>query len=348
MKNKIVEVPTIQTPIAASPGFAKKTLADFKLDIMGLCGFGCRYCSSYNGNYLRIRRRKFADLTAEQLGKRILPTDDPSLTFVWPDLIDNLQVQLAGKRKSFGAGKTLVFSMLTDAFSSPVVKQGITRQALELLLEKTSFRIRVLTKSAKAASPEFINLYKQALERFLVGLSIGSSDDSWARKIELGASLPSERINALHALQDAGIPTFGMLCPVFPDMLEGSRLESLIDKIHPDVVEEIFAEPYNDRANWQIVRDGYAPGSAGFKRITEVFGTGKAAAWSRYATDLYLRLREKAEAEGWIGKLRYLLYEGKITPEDAGRIGRLDGMLLQGNPDENGKSKNAALAALQG
>jgi hypothetical protein len=40
MKNKIVVVPAIAKPIAESPGFAKKQLSEFKLDILALCGYG--------------------------------------------------------------------------------------------------------------------------------------------------------------------------------------------------------------------------------------------------------------------------------------------------------------------
>ena len=69
MKLSVVEVPSIKVPITSSPGFAKKDLSDFKLDACGLCGFGCRYCSSNSGNYLRINRAMFADLTEQQLGE---------------------------------------------------------------------------------------------------------------------------------------------------------------------------------------------------------------------------------------------------------------------------------------
>jgi hypothetical protein len=38
--------------------------------------------------------------------------------------------------------------MLTDGFSPHLVKEGVTEKALRLLLEHTSFRIRVLTKKS--------------------------------------------------------------------------------------------------------------------------------------------------------------------------------------------------------
>jgi hypothetical protein len=68
LRSKVVRVPCIIRPLTGSPGFDKKELAQFKLDVVALCEFGCRYCSSNWGNYLRIRRKQFADLTEQQLG----------------------------------------------------------------------------------------------------------------------------------------------------------------------------------------------------------------------------------------------------------------------------------------
>jgi hypothetical protein len=49
----------------------------------------------------------------------------------------------------------------------------------------------------------------------------------------------------------------------------------------------------------------------------------------------------------WRKKLAYLLYEGRIVPEDAGAFHDLDGVLLQGKPAKNGLSMNKSIAALQ-
>jgi len=92
------------------------------------------------------------------------------------------------------------------------------------VLERTSFRIRILTKNAIVSSERWINFFRQAKDRFVVGLSIGTVDDAWAKRVEIGTSRPSARLQALRNLQEAGIPTYGMLCPVFPDVLEGDAL----------------------------------------------------------------------------------------------------------------------------
>lgn len=123
MKSVVVEVPSIKNPIQPCPGFLKKELADFKLDVMGLCQFGCIYCSSNWGNYARINRAEFADLAEQQTGRRLLPDEDPELTFKWPDVLPKLQQQLERRRDPhWGQGQTLVFSMLTDGFSPSNVK----------------------------------------------------------------------------------------------------------------------------------------------------------------------------------------------------------------------------------
>jgi DNA repair photolyase len=347
VKNRIVNVPTLQDPIKASPGFLKKGLSDFKLDLMGLCGFGCVYCSSNEGNYLRIQRKKFLDLTEEQLGERVLPSEDPSLTFVWPDVLANLKSQLDRKGDGWGEDQTLVFSMLTDAFSPVALKDGTTEAALRMLLERTRFRIRVLTKSAAVGSPKWIRFFKSYPGRFIVGLSIGSLDDEWARRIEVGTSPPSARLKALTRLQEAGVPTFGMACPIFPDELEAGALDDLIGRMRPDLVEDFWAEPFNDRVNWRVVRDGYAPSSAGHGWLTDVYENRNLARWSEYATELYERLLARAREGGWVHKLRYLLYEEKIVERDAPRFAGFEGVMLQSKPAADGRSSNPFVARLQ-
>jgi len=328
-------------------GLVFLSLSVRKLDLCGLCAFGCRYCSSNAGNYLRINRRRFADQTEEQLGQCIYPADDPALMFRWPGVLESLEAQLARMQERWGAGQTIVYSMLTDGFSPPLVRDGTTRAALELIVRHTSFRIRVLTKNAIVGSDEWLSFFAEHADRFVVGLSIGTLDRDWARRIEVGTSSPEARLRATAKLQEAGVPTYGMLCPVFPDVLEGDGLERLVDRLRPEVVEHVWAEPYNDRQNWKTVRDGYERGSRGRRWLNSVYRSRNTVAWSRYATNLYIRLRRKARAEGWLSKLRYLLYENLITEQHARRFAGLKGVLLQSKPGPDGLSRNPHIAALQ-
>jgi DNA repair photolyase len=288
-----------------------------------------------------------ADLTEEQTGERVLPADDPTLTFHWPDVLTRLEEQLAGKSKSSGSGETLVFSMLTDGFSPQLVKAGVTERALRLVLDQTSFRIRVLTKNAIVGSPKWITFFQLHSGRFVVGLSTGTLDDDWAKRVEINTSVPTARLRSHRALQDAGIPTYGMLCPLFPHVLEGDHLERLIDAVRPAQVEHLWAEPYNDRQNWRLVANCLEVSSVDETLFKAAYEDGTVQAWSCYATELYQRLIRKANAEGWAHKLRYLLYESDITSVDAPAFEGLGGVLLQAKPGVDGRSKNPGLAIYQ-
>jgi DNA repair photolyase len=386
-KLTMVDVPSLKRPIQQSPGFAKKLLADHKLDLMGRCGFECTYCSSDTGRALMTRMPELVSAVEKKTGEYKSHLDDSSIVYVWPDVLQQLEKQLCDTPKWIGRGKTLILSMLTDPFSPPltfptrrtvnglVVCENLdevlleerkaaealgdhydedaakgppaTLHALRLLLERTEFRIRILTKSATVATGQYLTLLKANKGRVVVGLSIGTLDNSWARAIEKRATNPTKRLEALNKLQAEGVPTFGMLCPVFPDVLESGRLEALIDAIRPDVCEHVWAEPYNDRGNWQVVRDAYPKGSVGYEWFERMFGQRGTAGWSEYATELYDRLRFKAKKDGWMHKLRYLLYEQDITASDAQTFQKLEGVLLQGKVTEEGLSTNESFATFE-
>lgn len=345
MKTKLVVVPNLKRLLHESPGFAKKGLSTWKLDIAMLCELGCCYCSSNAGNLLRINRELLADVTEAQTRERTYPADDPALMFVWTDVEKQLEAELASKSKTFGAGETLVFSMLTDGFSPTLVARGVTERVLSILIEQTSFRVRILTKNAVVGSPKWIRFFEAHRDRLVVGLSTGSLDRPWARNIELRTSTVKARLAALRSLQDTGIPTYGMLCPVFPAAL-GDDVAEIIERIRPDVVEEIWAEPYNDRLNWRRVRDAFPDGSGERATFEAMFDGNDRGAWSAYAAELYRQLR-RLLGQRFIDKLRYLLHEGNVLSAHAHAFASLEGVLLQGKPDEEGFSKNDAIADLQ-
>lgn len=344
VKPILVTIPSIRTPIMRSPGFEKKELATHKLDVMGLCGFGCLYCSSSTGNYLRINRGKFLEMTREQTGQDLLPATSPELSFRWGDFEERLDAQLATKPKdgSWGAGRTLVCSQLTDMFSPWAVSEGLTLRTLKKALLRTSFRLRLLTKSASVANAEFLDLMQAHPDRFVVGLSIGTLDDGWASRVEIGTSPPSARVRALHKLQDAGVKTFGMLCPVFPDVFfEAGGVGRLVNEIRPERCETVWSEPYNDRSNWRLVADGYEPGSRARERFGALFeGPSRQANWTSYAVELYERVHAALGSEAH--KHRYLLYQEGMLPAEKERLRGKPGVLFQSDESEKEGPTDAA------
>lgn len=347
MKPKLVVIQPRSVVIASAEGFEKKQLATYHVDALALCQFKCRFCSSNEGNVLRIGRKKFLFLTEQQWGTAALPSEDPSLMYMYADVVETLTAELSNKPKSYGEGRTLVFCMLTDGFSPELVKRGTTEAILQILAERTSFRIRILTKNHIVGQQKWIRFFLGYPGRFVVGLSTGTTDDEWAHQFETGASKPTARLRALKSLQDAGIATYAMWCPVFPESLESGRLDEVIDRSSTAACERIWAEPYNNRTNWRFVRAGYEPSSAGWDRMTGMFENRKNGIWSAYATALYLHLRRRAVAEGWLDKMCYLLYEELISERDARQFEGLEGVLLQSNPGKDGLSQHPVFRALQ-
>ena len=330
MKPIIVDVPSVRDPIKVSPGFAKKELATHKLDIMGWCAANCLYCSSPSGNYLRIRKEEFADLAEQQTGKRLYPGVDPALTLRWEDFEQRLDEQLRTKRKdgSWGRGETCQFGQLVDNFSPWAERSGLTRRTLEKCVERTGMRFRVLTKFDIVGDDAWIAFFREHPGRFVVGLSIGTLDDAWARKVEVGTSSPSARIRALHRLQDAGVPTYGMLCPVFPDALADDGVERLVEAIRPARCETVWSEPFNDRNNWRAVANGYLHGTPAYDRMVSLFsGLERVLRWSDYAEDLYARVH--AALGEHASKHRYLLYQDGMTAQAREAMRGAPGVLFQ-------------------
>lgn len=349
MSPRVVNVPSTETLIKTSPGFKKKELSDYKIDLMALCGFGCRYCSSNRGNYLRINWKhgaKFKSLAEKQLGRKVDKKEFPNLTFEFPDVLPKLEEELKKKPAQFGKGKEIVFVQLTEGFSPNLVENGTTRKALDLLLEHTAFRIRVLTKNAVVGEFEWIDYFLEHHDRFTVGLSVGSLDDRWSKKMEIRTSQPSKRFTALSNLQGAGVSTFGMLCPVFPDVVKNNQVEELIERINPTKNEFVWAEPYNDRDNWRVVRDSFDKNSKTYTWFNHVYKDHKKEAWSEYAMELYQALIAHANSNGWTDKLKYLLYESNLTDDHAKEMCDAPGILFQ-SINKKGISSHPVIAATQ-
>jgi DNA repair photolyase len=296
---------------------------------------------------LRFQKRTIKEAVFRVTNKDFNPHDAGDLAIAYENVVEALDDELTRKGVRPGAGKTLVYSQLTDGFSPVLLNTGTARQILELLVEKTQYRIRVLTKNAIVGRPKWIDFFAKHKDRFVVGLSIGTLDTAFAQNMEWRTSAPLSRIKALNDLQDAGIPTFGMLCPVFPQILDTDELEKLIDLIRPDLCEYVWAEPYNERDNWTVVRSCFVDGSPMWQWMTQVFDCGKKEIWSGYAKNLYSRILDAARRGGWADKLRYLLYEDLITAEDAEAFRNLDGVLLQCKTDEEGLSRNRNFAEIQ-
>ena len=120
-----------------------------------------------------------------------------------------------------------------------------------------------------------------------------------------------------------------------------------MDAVNPSKCENVWAESFNDRRNWQSVQKNYPVDSDMYQWFTDAYSTDEKNLLSKYATDIYLRLRDYAEKNGWMNKFKYLLYESDITKKDAERLGDFSGILFQSIDKDTGLSKNPVIKEKQ-
>lgn len=124
--------------------------------------------------------------------------------------VELLRRELATKRVK----GTIGTGSMNDPYMPAEAKIGLTGRALAVIAE-AGFPVHVLTKSALVQRDlPVLQQINRALA--VVSFTVTTADDALARKIEPGASPPSERFKAMETLARAGISTGVLLMPVLP------------------------------------------------------------------------------------------------------------------------------------
>lgn len=114
----------------------------------------------------------------------------------------------------------------TDPYQ-PVEKElGITRGILEVLLEARN-PVAIITKSQMIVRDLDILTEMARLNLVRVALSITTLDRKLARRMEPRAATPTRRLDTLHRLSAAGVPTSVLVAPVFP-ALNDHEIEDIL------------------------------------------------------------------------------------------------------------------------
>lgn len=125
--------------------------------------------------------------------------------------LELLEQALKRKRKRCMIGT----GAMTDPYIPLEEKLCLTRGALELI-DKYGFGVSIQTKSARILRDlellDKINRHAKAV----VQMTLTTHDDTLCRLIEPNVSVTSERVAALKAFRDAGIPTVVWLSPILP------------------------------------------------------------------------------------------------------------------------------------
>lgn len=155
------------------------------------CLHGCIYCDSrsrcYQINHL------FEDIEVKE------------------NALELLEKALKAKRKRCMIGT----GAMTDPYIPLEDKLFLTRGALELIYEY-GFGVAIQTKSARILRDlELLSKINQRAKA-VVQMTLTTHDDALCRIIEPNVSVTSERVAALKAFRDAGVPTVVWLDPILP------------------------------------------------------------------------------------------------------------------------------------
>ncbi|MBC8466205.1 MAG: hypothetical protein H8D55_00035 [Deltaproteobacteria bacterium] len=103
-----------------------------------------------------------------------------------------------------------------------------------------------------------------------VGISLGFSDDSLRRLLELGTPPNNSRITALRTLKEAGITTYALICPIMPFL---TVIPMLLKSLH-GYVDSVWLYPISIQQeagrNWQnilgIINERYPDLATNFRK----------------------------------------------------------------------------------
>ncbi len=173
------------------------------------CEHGCIYC--------------FARPTHAYLG--LSPgLDFETKLFAKPNAAELLERELSAPGYS---PRTIAIGTNTDPYQ-PIEKQyQVMRRILEVL-ERFGHPVGIVTKSALVLRD--LDILSRMAKRNLakVALSVTTLDPKLARVMEPRAATPPKRLQALHQLSAAGVPTSVMVAPIIP-AINDAEIERILD-----------------------------------------------------------------------------------------------------------------------
>lgn len=174
---------------------------DASLNAYRGCEHGCIYC--------------YARPTHEYLGFSA-GLDFETKILVKPDAAALLRRELSARRWK---PQVVVISGVTDAYQPTERRLKLTRACLEVLAE---FRnpVSIITKNHLVTRDIDVLTELARYRAVSVALSVTSLESSLSRVLEPRASHPQQRLAAIEALSQAGVPVGMMVAPLIPGLNE--------------------------------------------------------------------------------------------------------------------------------
>ncbi|CAJ38142.1 SPL family radical SAM protein [Methanocella arvoryzae] len=201
---------------------------DYSLNPYRGCEHACSYC--------------YAPSTLHYSGK------DSWGSFVQAKV--NMPAILEKEARKFKPG-TVGLSTVTDPYQPLEKKLRLTRSCLEVLLAK-SFPVCIQTKSALVLRD--LDLISEFRKKE-VGFTITTLDDRISRIIEPGASVASERLEAMKKLSESGIATWAFIGPIIPGILTEDNVLELIREIKAAGSSRILIDPLRLKPGLDVAMD---------------------------------------------------------------------------------------------
>jgi DNA repair photolyase len=271
--------------------FIHKSLSNWSFNIAIGCGHACRFCyvpsaatikmgpklrefgvedpDAEWGDYVLLRpwdERKFlASLeNAEKTPRRSLSRDG-NRAVIYCSTTDPYQV--------FRCSDTALRAQLSRS------AEYLVRRSLELIRDRSTLRVRILTRSPLARRD--FDLFKTFGDRLLFGMSLPTLRNDLAKVYEPKAPSPSQRLATLHAAKEAGLNVYVAVAPTYPECDEADLRATLtaIAELKPVT---IFHEPINIRAE-NVERIAIDADELGMALRSEVFATRET--WKNYALE---------------------------------------------------------------
>lgn len=141
-------------------------------------------------------------------------------------------------------GELISISNSSDPYPNIEKENGLTRKCLEIL-SRHEYRIQIVTKSPLVTRD--IDILEKI--RCMVALSITTDDNKISRRLEPCAPLSSERLKAIEALIENGIPVAVRVDPIIPFL--NDKPKRLIESLASLGVSHITSSTYKVRPdNW--------------------------------------------------------------------------------------------------
>ncbi len=166
----------------------------------------------------------------------------------------------------------------------------MVRRALELILERSTLNVRILTRSPDAR--EDFDLFKKFGSRLIFGMSLPTLCDDLAKVWEPNAPAPMQRFATLYAAKEAGLNIFVAVSPTYPES-DDQDLRQTLKAIRELQPLTIFHEPMNIGAKDTAIIKAHAA-ALGLDLEMDVFNSDKA--WENYAINT-LRLVHQLSLE---------------------------------------------------